>query len=33
MCNIQPNVLEVFKLTRLNKVFKIVNKEDAGEST
>ena len=27
--NIQPNVLEVFKLTRLNRVFKIEEEEDA----
>jgi anti-sigma B factor antagonist len=28
-CSISPNVLEVFKITRLNKVFKIVADEEA----
>ena len=27
-CNISPNVLEVFKITRLNKVFKILADEE-----
>lgn len=27
-CSISPNVLEVFKITRLNKVFKIVKDEE-----
>ena len=27
-CSISPNVLEVFKITRLNKVFKIVTDEE-----
>jgi len=27
-CNISPNVLEVFKITRLNKVFKILSDEE-----
>ena len=27
-CSISPNVLEVFKITRLNKVFKIVADEE-----
>ena len=29
--NITPNVYEVFKLTRLNKIFRIVIKEDPAE--
>jgi len=29
-CAISPNVLEVFKITRLNKVFDIKNDEDSG---
>ena len=28
MCNIQPNVMEVFKITKLNKVFEIFDTED-----
>jgi len=28
LCNITPNVLEVFKITRLNKVFDIQGEED-----
>ena len=31
LTNITPNVMEVFKLTRLNKIFKIVDEEDGGE--
>jgi anti-sigma B factor antagonist len=29
-CSISPNVLEVFKITRLNKVFDIKTDEDSG---
>lgn len=28
MCNISPNVLEVFKITKLNKVFEIFDTEE-----
>jgi anti-sigma B factor antagonist len=28
MCNISPNVLEVFKITKLNKVFAIYDNEE-----
>jgi anti-sigma B factor antagonist len=31
LCNIQPNVLEVFKITRLIKVFTIVERDLSGE--
>ncbi len=32
-CNVSPNVVEVFKITKLNKLFDIVSDEDQGFDT